>query len=119
MMRPAANIDIGGRRIWFRSIAAAAPAAEPRRPMALNFPNESRSFDGTRRAVRFWGYDSAMEAAFFVSEAALKTIQPDMRLDEAGMLRAFDSNRGRIYAAAAKVYARGRRGSYDLDRSDF
>jgi Protein of unknown function (DUF1488) len=87
--------------------------------MTLNFPNDSRSFDGTRRAVRFWGYDSALEATFFVTEAALKSVQPDMRLDESGMLRAFDSNRSRIYAAATKVYARGRRGSYDLERSDF
>jgi Protein of unknown function (DUF1488) len=87
--------------------------------MTLTFPNESRSFDGTRHAVRFWGHDSAMEATFFVTEAALKRVQPDMRLDETGMLRAFDSNRSRIYAAAAKVYARGRRGSYDLDPSDF
>ena len=30
--------------------------------MALSFPNKSRAFDATRRAVRFWGYDSAMEA---------------------------------------------------------
>ena len=119
-MRPPANIDIGGRRAYgFDRLRRLAPAAEPLRPMTLSFPNESRSFDGTRRAVRFWGYDSAMEAAFFVSEAALKSIQPDMRLDEVGMLQAFDSNRSRIYAAATKVYARGRRGSYDLDRSDF
>ena len=87
--------------------------------MTLNFPNESRSFDGTRRAVRFWGHDNAMEAMFFVTEAALKSVQPDMELDESGMLRAFDSNRSRIYAAAAKVYARGRKGSYELIGSDF
>jgi Protein of unknown function (DUF1488) len=29
--------------------------------MAISFPNHSRSYDTTRRAVRFWGYDSAME----------------------------------------------------------
>jgi Protein of unknown function (DUF1488) len=87
--------------------------------MMLNFPNDSRSFDRTRRAVRFWGYDSSMEASFFVSEAALKGLQPDMRVDEEGMLGTFDCNRDRIYAAAAKVYARGRKGSYDLERSDF
>jgi hypothetical protein len=87
--------------------------------MTLNFPNVSRSFDSTRRAVRFWGYDSSMETSFFVTEAALKRLQPDMRLDEDGMLGAFDSNRDRIYAAAAKVYVRGRKGSYDLERSDF
>ena len=40
----------------------------------LNFPNQSRFFDPTRRAVRFWGYDSAMEWSFFVSEDALQRI---------------------------------------------
>ena len=34
--------------------------------MALNFPNASRSYDSTRHAVRFWGYDSTMETSFFV-----------------------------------------------------
>jgi hypothetical protein len=42
-----------------------------------------------------------------------------MRFDEAGLLRAFDSNRDRICATAAKVYARRRKGSYDLVDSDF
>jgi hypothetical protein len=87
--------------------------------MTINFPNPSRSYDATRRAVRFWGHDSAMEASFFVAEDALKRIQPDMRLDEAGLLGAFDSNRARIYAAAAKVYGRGHKGSYDLVSADF
>jgi len=87
--------------------------------MALNFPNQMRSYDASRRAVRFWGHDSAMEASFFVTEDALKRIRPDMRFDEAGLLSAFDANRALIYAAAAKVYARGRKGSYDLVGSDF
>ena len=64
----------------------------------LSFPNQSRFYDATRRAVRFWGHDSAMEASFFVNEDALKRVQSDMRLDEAGLLRAFDLNRERIYA---------------------
>ena len=54
-----------------------------------------------------------------MTEDALKRIQPDMRFDEPGLLRALDANRDRIYAAAAKVYARGRRGSYDLVDADF
>src|SRR5713226_7509113 len=77
--------------------------------MALSFPNKSRAFDATRRAVRFWGHDSAMEVAFFVTEDALKRVEPHMHFDEAGFLRAFDSNRDRICATAAKVYARRRR----------
>jgi hypothetical protein len=87
--------------------------------MTLNFPNRSRFFDSTRRAVRFWGHDTAMEASFFVSEEALKQLRPDMRFDEAGLLSAFDTNRDLIYATASKVYARGRRGSYDLHSADF
>lgn len=84
--------------------------------MPLTFPNRSRSYDATRRAVRFWGYDSAMETSFYVTEDALKRVQPDMRLDEAGLLGAFDSNRELIYKAAIKAYARGSRGSYDLEK---
>ena len=40
--------------------------------MALSFPNQSRSFDATRCAVRFWGHDSRMEASFFVIDDAQK-----------------------------------------------
>ena len=43
---------------------------------------------------------------------------PICKPDAAGLLRAFDINRDRIYAIAAKVYARGRRGSYDLNVAD-
>jgi len=28
------------------------------------------------RAVRFWGYDSALETTFFIDEGALKQLQP-------------------------------------------
>ena len=85
----------------------------------LSFPNQSRFYDATRRAVRFWGHDSAMEASFFVNEDALKRVQSDMRLDEAGLLRAFDLNRKRLYAVAAKVYGRSHKDSYDLLLCDF
>jgi Protein of unknown function (DUF1488) len=89
------------------------------RTMALSFPNQSRSYDATRRAVRFWGHDSAMEASFYVTEDALSRVQPGLRLDEAGLLGAFDAHRDLICATAAKVYARGHRGSYDLVSTDF
>ena len=87
--------------------------------MALSFPNQSRAYDATRRAVRFWGNDSAMEASFFVTEDALRRIQPCAAFDQNSALQAFDVNRPLIYAAAAKVYARGHKGSYDLVSSDF
>jgi hypothetical protein len=85
----------------------------------IEFPNYSRSYDRTRRAVRFWGYDSAMEASFFIDEAALRYIQPSTRRDEGGYLNTFDLHRDLICAAAAKIYARGRRVSYDLVASSF
>lgn len=86
--------------------------------MSLGFPNSSRSYDATRRAVRFWGYDSAMEWSFFVTVEALQRVHPAMVQDEAGMLGAFDSHRDRICAAAARLYARGRKGSYELGAAD-
>lgn len=87
--------------------------------MALSFPNRSRSYDATRSAVRFWGHDSVMEYAFLITEEALKRVRPAARLDEFGLLSVFDANRELIYAAAAKVYAKGRKGSYALDAADF
>jgi hypothetical protein len=87
--------------------------------MTLSFPNQSRSYDATRHAVRFWGYDSAMEASFFMTDDALRHIQPGLPPDAAALLSAFDANRDLIYVAAAKVYAGRRKGSYDLVASDF
>ena len=85
----------------------------------LNFPNTSRIFDPTRRAVRFWGYDSAMEWSFFVTEEALRRLQPKAQRDEASLLLAFDTNLTAIYAAAIKAYKQGRKGSYELGATDF
>src|ERR1700693_1681357 len=89
------------------------------KPTMIDFPNHSRSYDSTRHAVRFWGYDSAIEASFFIDEEALTRLQPDTRPDESGFLNAFDSNRDLICAAAARAYVRGSRGSYDLVAANF
>jgi Protein of unknown function (DUF1488) len=85
----------------------------------IAFPNLSRSYDVTRHAVRFWGYDSAIEATFFIDEDALAKMQPGVRPDESGFLNAFDANRDKVCTAAARVYVRGSRGSYDLGASNF
>jgi len=87
--------------------------------MSLRFPNFSRSFDSTRDAVRFWGYDSAIECSFFVTRAALTRLVPDLLRDEIALLGAFDAHRNLICRAAEKVYSRGRKGSYELDAADF
>jgi Protein of unknown function (DUF1488) len=85
----------------------------------LNFPNTSRVFDTTRRADRFWGHDSAMEWSFFITEEALRRLQPNLPRDEASLLLAFDTNRAKIYAIAKTRYARERKGSYELVATDF
>jgi Protein of unknown function (DUF1488) len=85
----------------------------------LNFPNPSRIFDPTRRAVRFWGHDSAMEWSFFVTEEALRRLQPKAQRDEASLLLAFDVHLAAIYAAAMRAYQRERKGSYELGATDF
>lgn len=82
--------------------------------MSLAFPNASRFYDGAVHAVRFSGYDGALEAPFFVGERVLKHIEPGMPSNEAGLLETFDLHRERIYAAAVRAWRRGRRGSYDV-----
>ena len=64
--------------------------------MTITFPNRSRSYDATRRAVRFWGYDRSMESSFFIMADALQQMQPN-RVDAIEILRAFDVNRERIH----------------------
>ena len=86
--------------------------------MTLNFTNQSRSYDATRQAVRFWGYDGAREVSFFVSEDALRRLQPTASADETGFLAAFEAHRDRVLWAAARVYARGRKGSYEIGAND-
>ena len=83
------------------------------------FPNQSRSYDPTLRAVRFWGYDRSMENSFLVTSDALRRMEPDLQADEASVLRVFDRNRELIFRTAAKVYARGRRRAYNLVAADF
>ena len=80
----------------------------------LNFPNQSRFFDQSRRAVRFWGYDSAMEWSFFVTEDALKRLQPGLEYNEESLLLAFDTHRAAIHTVAITTYKRERKGSYEL-----
>jgi hypothetical protein len=68
----------------------------------------------TRRAVRFWGHDGAMEWSFIMTEDALELIESPMRFDEAVFLCAFDAHRDPIQATARRVYAHGRRGSHEI-----
>jgi hypothetical protein len=87
--------------------------------MSLSFPNAARSYDATRRRIRFWGHDSAIEIPFFIEEDALFRMNPKMKNDEAARLETFDAMRARIEATAANIHARGPRSFYVLAASDF
>jgi Protein of unknown function (DUF1488) len=86
--------------------------------MALNFPNPSRSYDEKNHCVYFWAYDESLEIPFAVGEDALCSLDPKATRSEAGFLNAFDLHRDRILKAAARVYSRGRKGSYTLAGPD-
>jgi hypothetical protein len=87
--------------------------------MTLQFPNHSRSYDRTRQAVRFWGYDTSMEYSFFVTVDALERMEPRLKRDEEGFLGAFDGHRDLICQTAARMYSRERKSRYELVGTDF
>ena len=89
--------------------------------MTLAFPNPSRSFDKSRNAVRFTGYDGMFEVPFFVDASALALSDAELRKAGAGedkFLSAFDALRAAIHDAARKAYAPGRQVSYTLTAAD-
>jgi hypothetical protein len=81
----------------------------------LAFVNPSTSFDGVRRAVRFWGHDGAFEIAFLVTRDALGSLRPGMPDDEANCLAVFDANRPTIHAAALRAYGIGKKSGLVID----
>lgn len=86
--------------------------------MTIHFPNASRSYDASRRTIRFWGHDSAMERSFFITAHALRQLEPNVELEEGALLGVFDTHRDRICQVAARLYARGPRGSYEVGERD-
>ena len=90
--------------------------------MTLAFPNPSRSFDQTRRAVSFIGHDGMFQVRFFVEVEALGVSADNAGGKEAAemaYLAAFDALRSSIQDAASKAYARQRRNAYTLTASGF
>jgi hypothetical protein len=87
--------------------------------MAIGFPNQSRSYDGKRHGVRFWGHDDSREVSFLVEEGALAHVDQTTPRSEDEFLVAFDANRDRIFKAARKVYAPRGSGFHALSASDF
>ena len=58
------------------------------------------------------------EAGLWICDALLR-LQPSTASENSGFLEAFDAHRDRICKIAAKVYAHGPKGSYDLQAKDF
>jgi hypothetical protein len=81
----------------------------------LEFVNPSTSFDGVRRAVRFWGHDGAFEIAFLVTRDALGSLRPGMPDDEASCLAVFNAHRQSIHTAALRAYGTGKKSRFVID----
>jgi hypothetical protein len=86
--------------------------------MALNFPNQSRSYDASKHRIRFWAHDASLEICFFVEEEALRVVNAGESPSEEAILEAFDQRRGQILKAATRIYARHSKGSYTLTIAD-
>lgn len=83
----------------------------------LTFPNPSRSFDRSKNAVRFLGYDGMFQVSFFVQASALSGVSN--AVTETECLAAFDNARKAIQDVASEVYSHGRNNFYLLTRADF
>ncbi|MBX5023930.1 DUF1488 domain-containing protein [Rhizobium lentis] len=85
--------------------------------MTLTFPNRSRSFDESRNAVRFSGYDGMFEVRFLIEANALRTASQAARSEDE-CLRAFDMARDAILDAATHAYGRGCKDRHTLTARD-
>lgn len=90
--------------------------------MALNFPNQSRSFDEARFSVRFSGYDGMQQVRFLIEAKALAKSNRAANAttnSEAACLAAFDAARASIQDVARLVYSHSRQPIYILTEKDF
>lgn len=130
-MEASAQVDSDARNIRPAACATTAPCEraairmlrhaglEGQGYMALNFPNVSRSYDASRKCVRFWGHDGTFEIAFLLDLEALSKLHELPRSGEAAILSAFDRCRSRIISVAAALYRRHRSSTYRLVAADF
>ncbi len=87
--------------------------------MTLAFLNPSRSYDETRRAIRFTGHDGMFEIRFFVDVEVFASLEAGNWPSEAASLLAFDASVEAIHRVARKAYSRDRRDMYTLSVEDF
>ena len=86
--------------------------------MTLSFPNPSRSFDSSRNAVSFVGYDKLAVITFCVDAGALAHsngghYSPDQ------CINAFDRQIELIHDAARRMYSKKKGTFYLLKTTDF
>lgn len=84
----------------------------------LAFPNPSRSFDETHKAIHFIGYDGMIEVRFSL-EAQVLSMSGSNPSSEAEYLKAFDTALSSIHDVARKTYSRGNSKSFTLTPTDF
>jgi hypothetical protein len=53
-----------------------------------------------------------------VTEDALRRLQPGASADETDLLAVFEAHHNHVLGAAARDYARGRKGSYEIGAND-
>lgn len=74
--------------------------------MALEFPNQSRGYDGAKKCIRFVGHDSVFEVAVYIEIEALKKIDQLMDDTEQGYFAVFDAARDAVERIARSAYRR-------------
>lgn len=90
--------------------------------MTLSFPNPSRSFEMSRNAVSFTGYDGMFEVSFFVQAdtlAATDAANLTLGTMKEKCLAGFDALRESIFDVAREAYSNRRLRSYILTSEDF
>ncbi|WP_275790284.1 DUF1488 domain-containing protein [Pararhizobium gei] len=87
--------------------------------MTLSFPNNARSYDETKRRVRFTGYDGMFEVKFFVAADVLSKNLVARTSGERDYLDAFDRMRVKILDVAQRAYNSKRQSTVLLDLSNF
>ncbi|RYE61931.1 MAG: DUF1488 domain-containing protein [Oxalobacteraceae bacterium] len=87
--------------------------------MGVSFPNQTRSFDGKNRCVRFTGYDGMFEIKFYLAVEVLASERAERNTSEIDYLTSFDALRPRILKAATSEYSRSRSSTIMLNLTNF
>jgi hypothetical protein len=84
--------------------------------MAIDFLNDSRSYDPHRRSISFWGHDAAFEITFRLDQAVLEPFVHGNQdeLDETTALRVFDENINKIRSFARNLYTRDKKNYFEI-----